>query len=163
MKRILIIGSPGVGKSTFAKELAKRTGVPLFHLDLIWFHDNGDMESREIFDKKLQEILETERWIIDGYYPRTLEHRLKYADTVFFLDLPEGVCLEGAKQRLGTKRDNNPVYETELNESLKERILTFRIFNTSYIEDLLEDFDGQIIQFHTRGEIENWLRKDVKV
>ena len=157
MKRILIIGSPGAGKSTFAKELAKRTEISLFHLDLIWFHDNGDMESREIFDKKLQEILETARWIIDGYYPRTLEHRLKYADTIFFLDLPEGVCLEGAKQRLGVKRNDNPIFETELSESLSERILTFRIFNKPYIEDLLEDFDGQIIRFHTREEIENWL------
>ena len=163
MNRILILGSPGAGKSTFAKELAKRTGIPLHHLDLIWFHDNGDMESRAIFDKKLQEILETERWIIDGYYPRTLEHRLKCADTVFFFDLPEEVCLEGAKQRLGAKRDDNPVYETELNDSLRERILTFRIFNTPYIEDLLDNFEGKIIRFHSREEIENWLRKDGKV
>ena len=163
MNRILVIGSPGAGKSTFAKELAKRTGIPLHHLDLIWFHDNGDMESREIFDKKLQEILETERWIVDGYYPRTLQHRLKFADTVFFFDLPDEVCLEGANQRLGKKRDDTPVYETELNESLKERILTFRIFNTPNIEDLLDDFEGKIIRFHSREEIENWLRKDGKV
>ena len=163
MNRILIIGSPGAGKSTFAKELAKRTVLPLYHLDLIWFHDNGEVESREIFDKKLQVILETDRWIIDGYYPRTLEHRLKYADTVFFFDIPEEICLEGAKQRLGVKRDDNPIYETKLNESLKERILTFRIFNTPYIEDLLEDFEGKIIRFHSREEIENWLKKDGKV
>ena len=76
MNRILINGSPGAGKSTFAKELAKRTGIPLYHLDLIWFYDNCDMESRVIFDKKLQEILETERWIVDGYYPRTLVHEM---------------------------------------------------------------------------------------
>ena len=121
------------------------------------------MEAREIFDKKLQEILETYRWIIDGYYPRTLQHRLKFSDTVFFFDLPEDVCLEGAKKRLGAKREDNPVYETELNESLRERILTFRIFNTPYIEDLLDDFEGKIIRFHSREEIENWLRKDGKV
>ena len=160
MNRILVIGSPGSGKSTFAKELARRTGLPLYHLDLIWFHDNGDMESREIFDKKLQEILETEKWIIDGYYPRTLQYRLKFSDTVFFFDLPEEVCLEGATQRLGVKRDDNPVFEIELNESLRERILMFRIFNTPYIEDLLEDFKGKIIRFHSREDIENWLRKE---
>ncbi|MCH5236472.1 MAG: AAA family ATPase [Muribaculaceae bacterium] len=163
MNRILLIGSPGAGKSTFAKELAKRTGIPLYHLDLIWFHDNGDIESREIFDEKLQEILETERWIIDGYYPRTLQHRLKFADTIFFFDLPEDLCLEGAKQRLGKKRDDNPVYETKLNDSLRERILMFRIFNTPYIEELLEDFEGKIIRFHSYEEIGNWLRKDGKV
>ena len=163
MNRILVIGCPGAGKSTFAKELAKRTDLPLHHLDLIWFHDNGDMESREIFDEKLHEILISDRWIIDGYYPRTLEYRLKYADTVFFLDLPEEVCLEGATQRIGIKRDDNLVYETEMNENLRERILTFRIFNTPHIEDLLEGFEGKIIRFHSREEIENWLRKDGKV
>ena len=50
MNRILVIGSSGAGKSTFAKELAKRTGIPLYHLDLIWFHDNGDIESIKIFN-----------------------------------------------------------------------------------------------------------------
>lgn len=157
MNKVLIIGSPGAGKSTFAKQLAKIAGLPLFHLDMIWFHRDGNMEEREIFDKKLQEILEMDKWIIDGYYPRTLEHRLKYADTVFFFDLPEEVCLEGAKQRIGRIRDDNPIYETELNESLKERIMTFKIFNTPYIKNLLEHFKGDVIYFQSRAEIETWL------
>ena len=161
MRKVLVIGSPGAGKSTFAKKLAKSKRLPLFHLDLIWFHKDGNMEAREIFDEELQKILETDEWIIDGYYPRTLKHRLQYADTVFFFDLPEEVCLEGAKKRIGTKRDDNPVFETELSEGLKERILFFRIFNTPYIEDLLLDFKGKIIRFHSYQEIEDWLIKKV--
>lgn len=163
MNKILVIGSPGAGKSTFAKELAKRIGVPLFHLDLIWFHSDGNMVDREIFDEKLQDILKKPKWVIDGYYPRTLEHRLKYADSVFFFDLPEDVCLQGAKQRIGVKRDDNPIFETELNDSLMKRILTFRLINTPYIEDLLEDFDGKIIRFHSRKDVKDWLEKDGKV
>lgn len=163
MKKVLIIGSPGAGKSTFAKKLAKKTGLPLYHLDNIWFHENGEMIEREVFDNKLQSILETNEWIIDGYYPRTLEKRLTFADTVFFFDLPEEVCLQGAIKRVGTKRDDNPVYETELNESLRERILTFRIFNTPYIVDLLDNFEGEIIRFYSMEEIENWLLKDGEV
>ena len=161
MKKVLIIGSPGAGKSTFAKILAKKTGLPLYHLDIIWFHQDGNMEDREIFDEKLQKILDSDYWIIDGYYPRTLEVRLQYADTVFFFDIPEEVCLEGAKKRIGTKRDDNPVFETELSEGLKERILFFRIFNTPYIEDLLLDFKGRIIRFHSYQEIEDWLIKKI--
>lgn len=157
MKKILVIGCPGAGKSTFAKILAKRIQVPLYHLDLIWFHDNGNVIAREIFDKKLDTILKSEGWIIDGYYPRTLEKRLQYADTVFYFDLPQDVCLEGAEKRLGRKRDDSPIYETELNEGLRTRILSFRTLNTPYIEEMLNNFTGEIIRFHSHPEIENWL------
>lgn len=161
MKKILIIGSPGAGKSTFAKILAKKVGIPLYHLDLIWFHKDGNMEARDIFDSKLKKILDTDTWIIDGYYPRTLERRLQYADTVFFFDLPEEVCLEGARKRIGKKRDDNPIYEIELNEGLKERILKFRIFNTPFIEDLLNDFKGDIVRFQSYTDINKWLIENV--
>ena len=56
MNRILIVGSPGAGKSTITKELAKRRGIPLYHLDLIWFHDNGHMESREKNSRKYYKL-----------------------------------------------------------------------------------------------------------
>ena len=160
MKKVLIIGCPGAGKSTFAKILAKRTGLSLYHLDLIWFHGDGTVEDRKIFDEKLQEILEKDNWIIDGYYPRTLERRLQFADAVFFFDLPAEVCLEGANKRIGTKRDDNPVYETELSETLKERILYFSIFNTPYIEDLLREFKGNIIRFQSYHDIDVWFKKN---
>lgn len=157
MKRILIIGSPGAGKSTFARELARSTGLPLYHLDNIWLRENGEHISREEFDIKLRALLETERWIIDGYYPRTLELRLIYADTVFYFDLPEEICLRGAIKRTGTKRDDNPVYETELSPELMNRILTFRNSHTSGIEERLGNFRGEIIRFHSHNDIIDWF------
>ena len=36
MKRVIVIGCPGSGKTTFAEKLHKNTGLPLFHLDAIW-------------------------------------------------------------------------------------------------------------------------------
>ena len=88
MKRVLVIGSPGAGKSTFARKLRDGTGLPLYYLDMVWHRSDRTNISREEFDQRLCEILEKDRWIVDGNYLRTLEMRLHACDTVFFLDYP---------------------------------------------------------------------------
>ena len=91
MKKIMIIGCPGAGKSTLAKELAAITGLPLYHLDLIWHKPNKTTATREEFDKRLDEILKEDEWIIDGNYQRTLEKRLSFADTVILLNYKKDI------------------------------------------------------------------------
>ena len=88
MKKVLIIGNTGAGKTTFAKALSEKTGLPLIHLDKIFWYGNWEHISPEEFDEKLSEILSRDEWIIDGNYNRTLERRLEFADTVFFFELP---------------------------------------------------------------------------
>ena len=101
MKRVIVIGSPGAGKSTFARNLRDRTGLPLYHLDNIWHKPDRTTISREEFDERLAAILAKDSWIIDGNYSRTLELRLQYCDTVFLLDYPLEVCLAGVNDRIG--------------------------------------------------------------
>ena len=108
MKRILVIGCPGAGKSTFARVLRDRTGLPLWYLDQIWHRPDRTNVSREEFDARLGELLRGPEWIIDGNYLRTLEVRLQAADTVFLLGYPTEVCLEGARSRIGTRREDLP-------------------------------------------------------
>jgi adenylate kinase family enzyme len=88
MQRVMVIGSPGAGKSTLATELARRTGIPLFHLDqLAWLP--GWVESDKAdFRTRVDWVLEQSRWIIDGNYGGSLSQRLARADTVIDLDLP---------------------------------------------------------------------------
>ena len=81
MKRVIVLGSPGAGKSTFARKLRDRTGLPLYYLDKIWHLPDRTHISREAFDEKLADILKTDQWIIDGNYRRTIEMRLKCCDT----------------------------------------------------------------------------------
>lgn len=88
MQKIIIIGSPGSGKSTFSRKLRDVTGLPLFYLDMLWHLPDRTNVSREEFDRRLSEILSGEKWIIDGNYQRTLELRLRECDTVFLFDLP---------------------------------------------------------------------------
>ena len=92
MKRILIIGSGGAGKTTFAKVLASRTGLPLTHLDQLFWHPGWVPTPDEEWDRVIGELIARDSWIMDGNYGRTLPMRLDAADTVIFLDLPRLVC-----------------------------------------------------------------------
>ena len=105
MKKAIVIGSPGAGKSTFARDLRDITGLPLYYLDRIWHLPDRTTVSRTEFDASLAEILERSEWIIDGNYRRTLEVRIKACDTVFLLDYPLAICLDGIRERVGKKRE----------------------------------------------------------
>ena len=125
MRKVIVIGCPGAGKSTFARKLRDDTNLPLYYLDMLWHKEDKTNISREEFDTKLNDILKKDKWIIDGNYLRTLEMRLKECDTVFLLDYPLEVCLDGAKSRIGKKREDMPRVETELDEEFKQFIEDF--------------------------------------
>lgn len=116
MRRVLVIGCPGAGKSTFARRLRDATGLPLHYLDMLWHNPDRTTVTRAEFDERLQRILEEDAWILDGNFARTLPKRLEYCDTVFFLNFPTDVCLEGVEGRSGMKREDMPWVEHEFDE-----------------------------------------------
>lgn len=104
MNKVAVTGCPGAGKSTFARKLAGITGLPLFYLDMLWHLPDGSHVSRQEFSHSLDILLARDRFIIDGNYLKTLPARLEVCDTVFFLDYPLSLCLEGAQTRIGKKK-----------------------------------------------------------
>lgn len=104
MQKILVIGSPGSGKSTFSKILSEKLNIPLVHLDSLWWKEGWVENTREEFDALLLRELEKENWIIDGNFSRTLDMRLKYADTVIFFDYNRFLCLWRVLKRVVTNR-----------------------------------------------------------
>ena len=159
MKKIIIIGCPGSGKTTFAEKLNKRIGLPLFHLDAIWHKPDRTHISREEYDERLAEILQLDTWIIDGNYSRTIEPRIKMCDTVFLFDLPTEVCIQGATDRLGKARYDVPWIDTELDPVLKQTIEDFPNQNLPKIYELIEKYrDGkEVIIFKSREEADNYI------
>ena len=113
MKKVIVIGCPGSGKSTFARALHKITGIPLVHLDMLYWNADKTTVERSVFLERLQQELQKDRWIIDGNYASTMELRLQACDTVFFLDYPVDICLQGVRERQGTARSDMPWVETE--------------------------------------------------
>ena len=159
MKRAIVIGSPGAGKSTFARKLKEKTGLPLYYLDRIFHNPDRTTITREEFDQKLQTILQTDRWIIDGNYQRTLPQRFEACTDVFFLDLPLNECLEGAASRVGTVREDMPWIEQEFDPEFRQYILDFPKDQLPFIYELIERYQEsrRIIVFHSREEADNWI------
>ena len=159
MKKIIVIGCPGSGKTTFAEKLRDKTGLPLFYLDAIWHKPDRTHITREEYDTRLSEILALDSWIIDGNYSRTMERRLAACDTVFLFDLPTEVCLEGAVARLGKERYDLPWIDTELDPKLKAEIEEFPQKNLPAIYALLEKYkDGKtVVIFKSREGVNKFL------
>ena len=157
MRKVLIIGCPGAGKSTFARKLSKKTGLPLHYLDMIWHRADRTTVSPEEFDSRLDEILATDELIIDGNYMRTMPRRLCKADTVFFFDIPVDVCLSGAIERLGKERVDMPWHDTELDEEFRQWILDFPDYQLPIIRLLLDPYEGNVIVFTSRGQADDYI------
>jgi adenylate kinase family enzyme len=90
-RRIMIIGPSGSGKSTLARAIGARVGLPVTHLDaLFWLP--GWVESDEpSFRERIATAANADSWVIDGNYSRHYDLRLPRADTIIFLDLPRRV------------------------------------------------------------------------
>ena len=160
MKKVIVIGSPGSGKSVFSKKLKEVTNLPLYHLDMIYHKKDGTHVSKEELEEKLKIIFKEEHWIIDGNYQRTLELRLKECDTVFLLDYPTETCIKGAESRVGTKRDDLPWVEEKLDEEFKKIIIDFSKIKLPEIYRLLDKYKNnrKIIVFKTREESDNYIK-----
>ena len=159
MQKVLIIGCPGAGKSTFARRLQSLTGLPLYYLDRLWHKPDRTHITREEFDRVLAEWLARPAWILDGDYSRTLPQRLEACDTVFLLDYPLDVCLAGVEDRRGCLRPDMPWVEEELDAEFLQYILDFGQAQMPAIRAMLEAYRGrrQIFTFHSRAEADAWL------
>mgnify|MGYP001025729949 CR=1 FL=1 len=159
MKKVIVIGCPGAGKSTFARKLSAKTGLPLYYLDKIWHLPDRTTLSREEFATRLEMITSGEKWIIDGNYLHTMPFRLQNCDTVFFFDLPTDVCLAGAEERIGKEREDMPWTEEKLDEEFRQWIIDFPMQQLPVINALLSEYKEKvkIIVFHTREEADNFI------
>lgn len=104
MKRVLIIGCGGAGKSTFAIKLNKILNLELIHLDKIYWQPNWVETPRDEFRPIIKELIAREEWIIDGNYNNTLDMRLERADGVIFLNISTTRCLWNAGKRIIKER-----------------------------------------------------------
>ena len=162
MNKIMVIGCPGSGKSTFSRSLHDITGIPLFHLDnLNWNSDRTTVE-KKVFLERLSNVIQKEEWIIDGNYGSTIELRLQSCDTVFFLDYPLEICLEGIKERKGKTRTDIPWVESddEDDPGFVEFIKNYNSQSRPHVMELLNKYSNKDIYiFQNRESAKVFLAK----
>ena len=127
---------------------------------MIWHKADGTNISRDEFDGKIKEIMKKEQWILDGNYIRTLEMRLKECDTVFLLDYPLELCLEGASSRIGKERPDMPWVESEFDLEFRQFIVDFPKDSLPKIYELLKKYEKEkeLHIFRKREDAEEYLR-----
>lgn len=142
MERILVIGSPGSGKSTLARAMGEKLGLPVIHLDRLWWKPGWENYTKEEFDEMLDAVLGESRWIIDGNYSRTMPKRLEKCDTVIYLDFSRWVCLWGIfsrflKGRGKTRPDLTPGCPERLDWEFTKYVWNFNRENRKRNYDIL--------------------------
>lgn len=160
MERVLVIGCPGSGKSTFSLALAAKTGLPLCHLDRLFWNADKTTVPPAVFDARLEAVLQQPVGIIDGNYSRTLERRLAWCDTVFFFDLPAEVCLAGVRARRGKVRPDMPWVEEQEDAEFMRYIVDFAQQQRPKLAAMLAAFpDKRITVFASHAEADRYLGK----
>ena len=159
MKKVIVIGCPGSGKSTFSRELHNKTALPLYHLDMMYWNEDKTTVEKSVFLERLNDAMAGDEWIIDGNYNRTIEMRLQQCDTVFLFDLPTEVCIQGATDRLGKGRYDLPWIEKELTPSLRQSIEEFPFNSLPRIYELIAKYKKgkQVIVFKSREDVDEFL------
>jgi adenylate kinase family enzyme len=99
LKKIIIIGSGGAGKSTLALRLGELLNLPVYHLDRLFWKPGWVEADRDEFRAAMIQIMGKDEWIIDGNFDSTLPLRLQYCDTVIMLDYSRLTCFTGYFKR----------------------------------------------------------------
>ena len=165
MERVLIVGCSGSGKSTLSQKLSEHTGLPVVHLDQLFWQSGWVSVGREVFDRRLSEELAKPRWIIDGNFDRTLPLRLAQCDTAICLDYPRRTCLAGIVKRVAESYGQT---RPDMAEGCPERIdwdffrwvWNFPKIQLPVLHKALADAESQgvrVLRFYNRKTCRAWL------
>jgi adenylate kinase family enzyme len=100
MRRVMVIGCPGAGKTTLARMLAERLSLPLVHLDNHYWRPGWQMPGDNEWRRQVVALVAASNWIMDGHYAGTFDIRMSRADTLIWLDFPRATCLRRVLWRI---------------------------------------------------------------
>lgn len=167
MKKVLVIGSSGAGKSTFSRRLSDLTGIEIIHLDKIYWKPKWTEPSKEEWKATLEKATGGEKWIMDGNYSNTLDIRIPACDTVIFLETPRALCVYRVLKRVAfsykkTRPDMAADCVERFDWEFIKWIWDFENRSKPKIERFLEQFKNEktIIRLRSKSEVEDFLIKN---
>ena len=161
VSKISIIGGPGTGKSTLSTNLSRVLNIPNYHIDSFNYEDDWVKRDEKERDMMILDILNNEKWIIDGTYRSTLEERLKKSDFVIFLDYNTFAKLKGIISRFikgrGKEKFDIPGCKEKMDWEFLKFTLNWNNTKGKIIKDVLaRNTDKNVLAFKTRKELNRW-------
>lgn len=165
MKKVIVIGSGGAGKSTFSRQLGEKLGLPVVHLDQLFWHPNWTRTPEDEWVEIVRREIARDEWIMDGNFGGTREMRIHACDTVIFLDMPRWLCLYRILKRTILYHGKT---RPDMAEGCNEKIdLEFILWVWNYpngtrsrvTAELERNTEKNIIELRSTGEIEAFLQK----
>ncbi|HEV3469626.1 MAG TPA: DNA topology modulation protein [Pyrinomonadaceae bacterium] len=166
MRRVLVIGSGGAGKSTLARRLGGLLGLEVIHLDALYWQAGWVETPKEVWRERVEGLLRREGWVMDGNYSGTLGLRLAACDTVVFLDPPRAVCVWRVLRRsLAYRGTERPDMARGCPERMTAAFLRWvwdypARTRPKVLKLLAEHAEGRtIVRLRTRAEAEEFLAR----
>jgi adenylate kinase family enzyme len=162
VQRVVVLGNGGSGKSVLSRELSRRTGLPVVHLDPLFWQPGWKAGPRDEFRRAVDETVAGERWIMDGNFIGTGDARFERADTAIFLDLPRRICIARALRRfVRERRRRRPDLPAGCQEGLDRAFLkwmwNFERDDRPQILERLQRSDAEVVHLRSADEVRRYV------
>ena len=166
MKRIVILGSSGTGKTTLGRRLGEKLGINVLHLDSVyWEKDWANIDKIE-FDRYMKQYLtKHDNWVIDGNYTNNkhFKYRLDLADAIIVLDFGRQVSLQGIHMRADefkhqVRSDMAEGCVEGIDQVFLQYVAGFHKVKSKYLKAIVKQYDNkkQVLIFKNRNELYDW-------
>lgn len=162
MKKIIVIGCPGSGKSTLVFKMKDILGWPILHLDKVYHIDTYNHITRDELRAIVSEFAKQDKWIIDGNYISTVEERIQLADTIVIMDIDTEICVKNAIARSKKERGEDMAENfdnSQLKEGFLDFIMKFKNDTLPRIMELVEKYKNEktFIILHNYDEVDKFV------
>lgn len=162
MKRVLVLGCSGSGKTTISHILAAQTGLPVIHLDWHYWRPGWTEPPKEEWRAQVAELVRRPEWVMEGNFGGTLPERLAVADTAIVFDLPTHLCLWRVLKRLvtgygRTRPDLAEGCPEQLDLKFLLYVLRFRRDHRPRLLAALEGFGGRVVMLRSSAEVRRFV------
>ena len=167
-KKMIIIGCSGSGKSTLAKKLGRIMDLPVIYLDALSWDAGWKRKPFMEFDRLTEAEIRKPEWIMDGNFPRTVEHRMDVCDTIVYLDFPRWFCILSVLKRVLTgygkpRPSMNEGCPEKFDPGFLKRIWNFDQRSKAHYYGYMKKLSGtKLIVLKTRKEVNRFVKQAEK-